>query len=975
MPDVALVKALGKGSWTTAYLGADGHVYLHTNANSDQGKHVLQEARRGAPAEAAKLLPDLRTLGAGGKPGWIVFHSPHYLPATGPVPNKVAAGWWKILQKSFLPVWEQWTRRNLDLQGRHQRASILARGEVRAGKEGIADDPRFLALRGALQALHDKAPNDYAFEFQLNNLAWTEDGSLILLDVLFPACLYELKVEHPMQKRRNPPGPAYKLFLGEGAFTKAYGRSPYRGVNVHGKNVEAGADGVELLTLRKPDFDTYKDSYDLGKIVVYLARDLLVSEGKLQAALYLPVIEPSRIDWTDPQAPELVYLTAPFLDAGHVRGPLNRELMAALHRDVTGRGHAADMGRRFSESVDRQAARLRRAKDAASDQLAAELEAEVPVLMQVFDAMEAVVTSSLPAALYYGGDLHRGNFAVNAQTKHLLLSDPLVYQVLAKDAIKYWQDSGLPNGAPPAGAQAPASAPAPAGRLTGLGKPREVLTDAQLALLLIGLYAGKTRRSAVEAICLRFPIDLPWPEQVQQVAPELLDALIKVSNKLIVGKNLVWSQGHWKLYGPEAVVYTAVAAVKAAEARKKPAAPLQFWSPPETDTISDQRLVLKVLIALGYPAMADSLERKWQANRPDTGVPWARLVAPLGKEIGNKVGEVVKELRRADLLECKARGFWRLSADDAKLKHLAEPFVTGTKASSGVNEILSLLGVGRAPAKSTSAQPDALSTAEWVFLLLQALGKRMSVALVDVLLPDSPAAHTVGWDALEKVLRKEDQQTVKQMLIELSQDKLIKGSLSKGFTPLVSIDKIRVWARAWATKERARGGPAKLRRLAELYKEGEAAADARKPPPVRLNTPLEVVAVVLGYSGAIVPGWQHLLTVAEQEPDALPSSLAEEFEDGSWKDLFLALERDGRISQPRDKWVILFNYRMWEEAMDEAAKAAHAKLAPNPARGGWRRSTLADRVSKAHIAWNGHGKSRSYFACDTLAEAKKIAGA
>lgn len=244
--------------------------------------------------------------------------------------------------------------------------------------------------------------------------------------------------------KRNPPDREYTLKLGVGSFSKAYGKPDEAAAFYkHSKGLlDRGPRGVETVTQREedryPGIGTNPDEIDASKVVLLAARDML--KGNKKALAYLPALEPVRIDYTDPKAPELVFAMPVYMtvkDAVKARRADAKTLELAdalkkLDRDLTVAENVDDLYLIFKGSA---AAR-----------------AEVKPISEALTALSQAA-QQLPFRVSGGGqghddvglDLHHSNVALDDKG-HLILLDPIVAVAMLSDIEDYWQQQGWPGG-------------------------------------------------------------------------------------------------------------------------------------------------------------------------------------------------------------------------------------------------------------------------------------------------------------------------------------------------------------------------------------------------------------------------------------------------------------------------------------------------------------------------------------------------
>ncbi len=234
---------------------------------------------------------------------------------------------------------------------------------------------------------------------------------------------------------KNPVDAEYTKPLGEGAFSKAYGKPDKQAAFYAG--IDRGPRAVETMTQREVDrypdmFDSADTAIDASKVVLIEARKLLKSNKR--ALAYLPEVEPLRIDYSNPKAPELIF-RMPFYR------PLNKYeevgfyppgilALAKLLMDT-------DRDYSIAENVEDF--------DLAADSLPAGVRGQAKPIREVLLAL-GKAAESLPFPLMdFGLDLHPGNIALDPGG-HLILLDPVAGLAELSDVEDYWQKAGWPGG-------------------------------------------------------------------------------------------------------------------------------------------------------------------------------------------------------------------------------------------------------------------------------------------------------------------------------------------------------------------------------------------------------------------------------------------------------------------------------------------------------------------------------------------------
>lgn len=185
---VGLVKKLGTGSYTTAYLSAESRPRVFTSTQpADISKRATIEARELATL-GKKHLPIMQDLGKVAE-GKHAVNDVYRMQFYEVIPNRYSinndksvwasqrAAQWSVFERIFRTTYVNC--RGVD------RESMLASIDSKARSGKYLKNEAFLSLRDAVGALHLTLPPTYSFEFPHQNLAWQE-GTLVLLDVGFP---------------------------------------------------------------------------------------------------------------------------------------------------------------------------------------------------------------------------------------------------------------------------------------------------------------------------------------------------------------------------------------------------------------------------------------------------------------------------------------------------------------------------------------------------------------------------------------------------------------------------------------------------------------------------------------------------------------------------------------------------------------------------------------------------------------------
>jgi hypothetical protein len=229
----------------------------------------------------------------------------------------------------------------------------------------------------------------------------------------------------PLTLAKNPVDPDYTKQLGRGAFSGAYKRE-----------FDPGVRGVQSNT----KLEHAGGSLDVAKIILVEARKAL--RGNRKALAYLPNIRPVRVDYSDPNRPELIY-TQPLLrgawqDYRPSRNdyPWFYEIAAAIDRDNTGTSTLARSAEIASNTL----------KKASNKQARDEAKAVQEALLAVHHTAEKYAG---PYKMHrYWSDMHKGNYGMDRKDKHIVIFDPFVYTMSIDNALKLWKDLGYPGAAP-----------------------------------------------------------------------------------------------------------------------------------------------------------------------------------------------------------------------------------------------------------------------------------------------------------------------------------------------------------------------------------------------------------------------------------------------------------------------------------------------------------------------------------------------
>lgn len=240
----------------------------------------------------------------------------------------------------------------------------------------------------------------------------------------------------PLQ--RNPHDPEYTVEMGEGAFSQVFAKpdllSKFYTSPETGEAVDRGERAVETITRKQVGAteDGWGDSegVDVSKMILCMARAKLRKDK--DALAYLPTIHPVRIDYTDPDAPELVF-TMPtyraFADIPAGRVPdVPAKIATSLSRKVTGEDSMHDAAARFDHDV-----KANRWPEALQ---------ELPHVKKVLETLHEV-SAELPLSKVRA-DMHLGNLALD-KDGHLIILDPMVAEMKFTQAEKLWKQLGWPG--------------------------------------------------------------------------------------------------------------------------------------------------------------------------------------------------------------------------------------------------------------------------------------------------------------------------------------------------------------------------------------------------------------------------------------------------------------------------------------------------------------------------------------------------
>lgn len=245
------------------------------------------------------------------------------------------------------------------------------------------------------------------------------------------------------ESRKNPHDPEYTVEMGEGAFSQVFAKPDllekfYRSPETN-EAVDRGERAVETITRKQVGAteDGWGDSegVDVSKMILCMARAKLRKDK--DALAYLPTIHPVRIDYTDPDAPELVFTMPTYRALGDIpdfRLPENvHDLMLTLQRAYTGEGTMREAATNFERKVSQFRSEGRFAKAAIS---------EVAPIKKVLETLHDVA-AELPLSKSRA-DIHFNNMALD-KDGHLIILDPMVAEMKFTQAEKLWKQLGWPG--------------------------------------------------------------------------------------------------------------------------------------------------------------------------------------------------------------------------------------------------------------------------------------------------------------------------------------------------------------------------------------------------------------------------------------------------------------------------------------------------------------------------------------------------
>jgi hypothetical protein len=199
--------------------------------------------------------------------------------------------------------------------------------------------------------------------------------------------------------------------------------------------LDCGPAAVETVTRKQVDAGEQSwgdpESVDASKVLLVMAREAL--KGDKKALAYLPEIRPVRIDYTDTEAPELIFSMPAYKVMDEVpagaRPPLAREIARSLNMHVTGQGTLAQAVAAFLRDVQ--------------SKNFPEVVREAPHIVKALQTLDAM-TSRLKLSKNRA-DIHEGNMAFDA-AGHFVILDPLVAEAKFADVENLWQKQGWPGG-------------------------------------------------------------------------------------------------------------------------------------------------------------------------------------------------------------------------------------------------------------------------------------------------------------------------------------------------------------------------------------------------------------------------------------------------------------------------------------------------------------------------------------------------
>ena len=182
------VKKIGKGMFSTAYLGTDGRVYLVTKDDGgDYAKEIL--AMIYDDGDRSPYIPPVKREGMTNDAS--VFSMPLYKAPLRKADSPKAWAQYRTLMRCWSQA-QTVVRKRLGYRERmtYYGYDIM----VQTVECAEVDKDATPGLIRALELLRDAAANygsDWSFEFAPRNLATTKGGNLVLLDALFSMELVE----------------------------------------------------------------------------------------------------------------------------------------------------------------------------------------------------------------------------------------------------------------------------------------------------------------------------------------------------------------------------------------------------------------------------------------------------------------------------------------------------------------------------------------------------------------------------------------------------------------------------------------------------------------------------------------------------------------------------------------------------------------------------------------------------------------
>jgi hypothetical protein len=240
----------------------------------------------------------------------------------------------------------------------------------------------------------------------------------------------ELDEEH--HGKRNPVDASYTEPLGEGAFSKAFGKRDEQATFYQG--LDRSPRGVETISMRESDRYPFmkgaRTDIDVSKILLILAREKLKGNKKAQA--FLPAIEPVRIDYSKPNKPEIIYAMPVYRTLGEHGVTLsapNKLLYRAL---ASAAGIRAPVDECIADLLKNQA------------RVFATVKEQIKLIADALQAIEDAAESVPFEVKDFVMDIHEGNVAIDA-SGHLILLDPVVAMGDLSEVEEFWQQHGWPG--------------------------------------------------------------------------------------------------------------------------------------------------------------------------------------------------------------------------------------------------------------------------------------------------------------------------------------------------------------------------------------------------------------------------------------------------------------------------------------------------------------------------------------------------